>query len=46
MKKLLLSAFALLMPLAAFTIAAIFFIGLRLYEKKPKKIRTNPRHKV
>ena len=32
--------------IAAFTIAAIFFIGLRLYEKKPKKIRTNPRHKV
>ena len=27
-------------------IPAIFFIGLRLYEKKPKKIRTNPRHKV
>ena len=32
--------------IAAFTIAAIFFIGLRLYGKKPKKIRTNPRHKV
>ena len=32
--------------ITAFLIAAIFFIGLQLYGKKPKKIRTNPGHKV
>ena len=32
--------------ITAFLIAAIFFIGLQLYGKKPKKIRTNPDHKV
>ena len=29
--------------IAAFTIAAFFFIGLSIYGKKPKKIRKNPR---
>ena len=32
--------------ITAFLIAAVFFIGLQFYGKKPKKIRTNTGHRV